>query len=101
MPEVLQAVNTLNNSKYHPHYHHHHHHNHHNQHQHSHQNTANTLTPTTAATMAINNVRMSSISPTLSMNGNSNEASNGKTNIKRFAPIESNNKNSSLFFRFS
>uniref|UniRef100_A0A1A9ZK90 BZIP domain-containing protein n=1 Tax=Glossina pallidipes TaxID=7398 RepID=A0A1A9ZK90_GLOPL len=76
MPEVLQAVNTLNNSKYHPHYHHHHHHNHHNQHQHSHQNTANTLTPTTAATMAINNVRMSSISPTLSMNGNSNEASN-------------------------
>uniref|UniRef100_A0A1A9WUW1 BZIP domain-containing protein n=1 Tax=Glossina brevipalpis TaxID=37001 RepID=A0A1A9WUW1_9MUSC len=75
MPEVLQAVNTLNNSKYHQHHHHHHHH-HLNQHQHSHPNTGNTLTPITAATMAINNVRMSSISPTLSMNGNSNEASN-------------------------
>ncbi|XP_037811539.1 uncharacterized serine-rich protein C215.13 isoform X2 [Lucilia sericata] len=65
MPEVLHAaaVNSLNTAKYHQH---------HQQHQ--------TLTPVTAAAaaaaMAMNTVRMSTISPTLSMNGSSNEATN-------------------------
>ncbi|KAM7351976.1 nuclear factor interleukin-3-regulated vrille isoform 2-T2 [Cochliomyia hominivorax] len=63
MPEVLHAaaVSSLNPGKYH----------HHNNHQ--------TLTPVSAAAaaaMAMNTVRMSTISPTLSINGSSNEATN-------------------------
>ncbi|XP_023303839.2 probable serine/threonine-protein kinase nek3 [Lucilia cuprina] len=69
MPEVLHAaaVNSLNTAKYHQH---------HQQQQQQHQ----ALTPVTAAAaaaaMAMNTVRMSTISPTLSMNGSSNEATN-------------------------
>lgn len=65
MPEVLHAaaVSSLNTGKYH----------HHTNHQ--------ALTPASAAAaaaMAMNTVRMSTISPTLSMNGSSNEATNSK-----------------------
>lgn len=64
MPEVLHAaaVSSLNTGKYH-----------HTNHQ--------ALTPASAAAaaaMAMNTVRMSTISPTLSMNGSSNEATNSK-----------------------
>lgn len=68
MPEVLHAsaANSLNTTKYH--------HNHHNNHQ-----ALNSVSA--AAAMAMNSVRMSTISPTLSMNGSSNEATNGRFNI--------------------
>ena len=66
MPEVLHtsSANSLNTTKYH-----------HNSHQ--------SLTPAAAsaaaaAAIAMNTVRMSTISPTLSMNGSSNEATNSK-----------------------
>ncbi|XP_075153961.1 nuclear factor interleukin-3-regulated vrille isoform X2 [Haematobia irritans] len=61
MPEVLQTANNLTNgsTKYHN------------------NTSASLVTPATAAAMAMNTaVRMSTMSPTLSMNGSSNEATN-------------------------
>ena len=70
MPEVLHtsSTNSLNTTKYH-------------------HNNNQSLTPVSAAAaaaFAMNTVRMSTISPTLSMNGSSNEATNSKCNSNRY-----------------